>query len=364
METLGQKFTSPANNFTLLRLIAALAVLVYHCYPLAAGSETHDRLSLYLWKTIGMGLGDLAVGTFFAVSGFLVTASYANRDNLFAFVEARALRIFPGLLAAALFCVLVVGPLVTTLPLSEYFSNPRTWSFLKHNATLVFGIQFDLPGVFQTLPFPGAVNGSLWTLPIELWMYMWVAIIGALGVIKNRSAFNGVIFVSLLIYMSSPDNFPVTQVNGLVQNPLFFAIGGFFYVNRDFIPLNPAMLIAFILFMALVPGAGANQALVCLFISYLIFFIVFFPPLYAIPTDRLGDISYGVYIYAFPVQQLIAHFYTGVSPIAMLAISLPVVIGMAYLSWRVVERPALRLKGRIPLGRRFLDPRVLNQTAS
>jgi peptidoglycan/LPS O-acetylase OafA/YrhL len=147
-KSLSLAFDLPENNFTLLRLIAAISVLYYHCYPLALGRGAHDPITTLMQKYAGIGLGGLAVGSFFLISGFLVTASFVNRQNLLAFVEARALRIFPGLLVAVLFCVLIVGPLSTSLPLVDYLSNNRSWSFLAKNSTLIFGIQYDLPGVF------------------------------------------------------------------------------------------------------------------------------------------------------------------------------------------------------------------------
>lgn len=360
MRTLGQAFQMPHNHFTALRLAAAVAVLYYHCYPLASGSGSHDPLSVMLWKGAGIGLGGLAVGAFFAISGFLVTASFAHRQNLFAFIEARALRIFPGLIVALLFCVLVVGPLATSLPLTEYLSNELTWRFLAKNVTLVTGLQFSLPGVFKATPWVNAVNGSLWTLPVEIWMYMWVAIIGALGLLKERPLFNGVVFVSALVYLVSPETFPITRVDGSVRNPLFFVIGAFFYVNRDFIPLNWPMLIGATLVLALLPKGSAGVMLTTLYITYVIFFLTFSPRLNTKAVDRVGDLSYGAYIYAFPVQQLVAYYVDKVSPLGMFIISLPTVLMLAYVSWRLVEKPALGFKGRIPMGRRYLDPRVLN----
>lgn len=359
MRTLALAMKSQDNNLTLLRLVAALAVMYYHCYPLALGRKAHDPISAWLLESVNIGLGGLAVGLFFAVSGFLVTASYANRDSLFAFVEARALRIFPGLLVAVLFCVLLVGPLVTKLQLDDYFSNDRTWRFLATNTALIFGVQYRLPGVFEDNPFDYAVNGSLWSLPVEVWMYSWVAIVGALGVLKERSVFNGVFIIGLLVYLAAPENFPITQVDGSIRNPLFFLIGSFFYVNRRYIPLNLPVLLVISLVMLTWKHFGRIETIpMTIYIAYLIFFVAYFPPLVVLPAGRFDDISFGVYIYAFPVQQMIAHYITGVSPIGMFAVALLVTLALALASWRIVEQPALRLKGRMPMGRRFLDPRA------
>ncbi len=364
MRTLGQAFESPANNFTLLRLSASVAVLYYHCHHLALGRGSHDPLTSEMQKLLGIGLGGLAVGTFFLISGFLVAASYTNRQNVFAFAEARVLRIFPGLVIAALFCVLLVGPLATTLPVVDYFSSDRSWRFLVRNATLIFGIQYDLPGVFMDNPWPKGINGSLWTLPIEIWMYMWLTIIGALGILNNRTVFNGVLFVSVLVYMSSPGTFPITNIDGGFRNPLFFIIGVFIFVNRHYLPLNLPALIGFSFVLWLMPKAEFTMALNSIYISYAIFFIAFLPWFNAIKIDQFGDLSYGIYIYAFPTQQLTAHFIPGITPTYMLVVALPLVTMLAFMSWRFIEKPALTLKGKMPMGRRYLDPRVLNQGKS
>lgn len=359
MRTLAQATESQDNNLTLLRLVAALAVLYYHCYPLAIGRNAHDPISFWLFENVKIGLGGLAVGLFFAVSGFLVTASYVNRDSIFAFVEARALRIFPGLFVAVLFCVLLVGPLATTLQLGDYFSDARTWRFLASNTALIYGIQYRLPGVFEGNPFGPAVNGSLWSLPVEVWMYSWVAIVGALGVLKQRSVFNGVFFIGVLVYLAAPERFPITQVDGSIRNPLFFLIGSFFYVNRHYLPLNfPALLIVSLAMLVWQYFGSAGIVSVTIYISYLIFYVAYFPPLFALRAGRFGDISFGIYIYAFPVQQIIAHYFIEVSPMNMFALSLPVTLVLAFGSWWLIEKPALRLKGKIPIGRRFLDSRV------
>jgi peptidoglycan/LPS O-acetylase OafA/YrhL len=364
MKTLGQCFESSQNNFTLLRLLAAIAVLYYHCYPLSLGRGAHDPISEILIRKASIGLGGLSVGAFFLVSGFLVTSSYINRSSIFAFIESRVLRIFPALIVAVLFCAFIIGPLVTSLDLHGYISNERVWRYILKNSIMVTGIQYDLPGVFLDNPWKIGVNGSLWTLPVEVWMYMWVSVVGAFGILKKRAVFNAVVFVSFLIYCSSPDSFLITKVDGSVRNPLFFVIGAFFFVNRDYIPINTVALLVLTACVILFRNSEYGFFLYTLYISYFIFYIAFLEALNKFNPDKIGDLSYGVYIFAFPVQQVAANYITGISPVSMMAVTLPVVLCLAYFSWTFVERPALRLKGRMPLGKRFLDPRVLNRRQS
>lgn len=142
------------NNFTLLRLLAALAVMYGHSYVLSLGTAGgEDPISNLLIRYWGKSLPALAVDLFFVTSGFLVTASYVQRNNLFAFVEARMLRIYPGLIVAVLFCVFIVGVFVTTESAANYFSSPSTWSYLKHNAVLVTQLGYACMGMESLLDF-------------------------------------------------------------------------------------------------------------------------------------------------------------------------------------------------------------------
>ncbi len=156
------------NNFTLLRFFAAIAVLYGHSYTLSLGiNGGEDPVSNFLIRFWGESLPSLAVDLFFVTSGFLVTASYLQRESLIAFIEARLLRIYPGLIFAILFCVFMVGAYITSESTANYFLSPVTWSYLKHNTLLVTGIQYDLLDIFANNPYPSSVNGSLWTLRLS-----------------------------------------------------------------------------------------------------------------------------------------------------------------------------------------------------
>lgn len=173
------------NNLNLLRITAASAVLVAHCFPLALGSGVRDPLE---WT--GLSLGSLAVDVFFIASGFLVSASLLRTRSVIDFLWARALRIFPGLVVMLVLTVSVLGPLFSSLPLLRYLNSGQTYRYLVYNATLLGDIRYELPGVFLQTPFERVVNGSLWTLPFELNMYLilgagWVAM-GWVGGLRDR----------------------------------------------------------------------------------------------------------------------------------------------------------------------------------
>ncbi|TRW92203.1 acyltransferase family protein [Candidatus Methylobacter oryzae] len=349
------------NNFTLLRLLAAMAVLFGHSWPLSLGlNGSEDPISTFLIKFTGESLPSLAVDLFFVTSGFLVTASYIQRENLFEFIEARILRIFPGLVFAVFFCVFA-GYLVTTEPKLNYFLSPATWSYLKHNIFLVNGIQFDLPGVFLNNPYPLSVNGSLWTLPIEILMYVWVAVLGYLSLLKDKKSFNLFFIVLCLMYaQSSGNNFFIAHEPRTAQLAFLFMLGSFFYVNRDTIYLNFACFAALILSVYMTLHYPFSLFIKSILFSYFTLLLALHPKLRLPSIDDWGDISYGLYIYAFPTQQLVAYLMPQIHPINLFIISSVITIILAAVSWHSIEKPALKMKGKLSFGRFYYDIRDNN----
>ena len=165
-----------ANNFDAVRIIAALAVLVSHHYALTAQAEP-SFLGLHTW-------GGMAVIVFFVISGYLVTSSWYNDPSFLRFSQRRILRIWPALAVVVVLTAYGLGALVTSLPLMEYWTHRAT---LDYFLTLKMNVHFMLPGVFTNNPYAHGVNGSLWTIPLEVRCYVVMAIAGLLGLMKFRS---------------------------------------------------------------------------------------------------------------------------------------------------------------------------------
>jgi peptidoglycan/LPS O-acetylase OafA/YrhL len=166
-----------ANNFDALRLGAALLVVESHSFAMTASGS--DSVTRFFPDLDG---GEIAVATFFVISGYLITISAQRRSRL-EFLLARGLRILPALIFVTLFSVLVIGPIFTRMPLHVYATSPITLNYLGN--AYVFGLSFFLPGVFTSSPVPG-VNGSLWTLPLEVSMYALVALLTIFWIGKKR----------------------------------------------------------------------------------------------------------------------------------------------------------------------------------
>jgi peptidoglycan/LPS O-acetylase OafA/YrhL len=335
------------NNFNLVRFMAASLVLFSHSFALALGSGDAEPLR----STIGMTWGTIAVDVFFITSGFLITKSYLSSNNIIAFWWARILRIYPALIVAILFCVFCVGTWFTTNSLNEYLQDPQTYKYLIKNSTLFFGIEFDLPGVFMNTPYKEAVNGSLWTLPYEVKMYVILAFTLGLAVrisrwVKFASIRNTILFIAILstsIHIANHFQ-PILSIKSTRLFSLFF-VGAVFYLCRDKIYLSTKWTL-FLLPLLLVSSVNKDVFFVIYSLSlpFIIFYISYVPAGEIRKFNKFGDYSYGIYIYAFPVQQSIAATLPNVSVPVMIALSFLITFLLSMLSWHLIEKRFLKMK--------------------
>jgi peptidoglycan/LPS O-acetylase OafA/YrhL len=334
------------NNFNLIRIIAALAVLGSHSFALSTGSGDAEPLR----KLLGMSMGTIAVDVFFVTSGFLVTSSLLSRKSTIEFIWARVLRIFPALALMLLLTVFVLGVFFTTLPASAYLSLPETYFYLVKNTTLITGVAYFLPGVFDDNPYKSAVNGSLWTMPYEIRLYAILAIIWSILRIAKKTRSNAfqtsIIVFSVLsgIYLFA-EHFIFNSESRSARLAFMFFSGSVFYILREQVFISHR---AFWLSVVLIAVATFNNQLFAavyfLTITYILFYLAYIPSGFIRAYNRLGDYSYGVYIYAFPVQQTVAALVPGVSVRQMLLLSATATIVLAILSWHLLERRCLGLK--------------------
>lgn len=331
---------SRENNFDFLRFMAAIMVLFSHSYPLSCGKMGIDPLQ----KAIGIiNFGELGVAIFFVTSGFLITKSYLNRDNLIIFLKARFLRVFPGLIANTLFCIFILGPIFTSLPIKSYFSNQDTWLYITHNISLI-NIRYNIPGIFINNPFPVAVNGSLWTLPLEFSLYLVIAIFGIIGLIRKRKMFNITLIILFLLYIFKFNQYIRWSEEPDVLLIIYFMLGSLCYINRRSIPLSSIIFGVFSVIMVIMLKTIYGKYILALYITYFVFFIAFNKKINLNNFGRFGDFSYGIYIYAFPIQQVVAHIFKGITPIEMFFSSLVLTIVLSIISWKFIEKPILRFK--------------------
>lgn len=335
------------NTFDFLRLLAAVFVLVSHGLGLWDGRN--DPFADFTGLTT---LGSIGVAMFFAISGYWVTASWQNAGNLAVFAANRGLRLLPALAACVLLSVFALGPAMTTLPLAEYFSSRETWSYLA-NAWLQ--LRWTLPGVFAANPFPFSVNGSLWTLPIEALAYCGLAAIGLARLMDWRVTFAlAVVALVLLQSFAGHSLWPSLVVPGWNSIALAeatrlavpFLIGMSVRLAGDR-SLSWWLCAAWLAAMWLVARTEAASTIAMAGSGYIALVVGMRPIPLLHGFGRYGDFSYGMYLYAWPVSQVLVSFMDrGTSAYAYLLACFAVTLWCAVLSWFVVEKPCLALKRR------------------
>lgn len=337
--TLAECMAQGHDNFALLRLLAAALVIFGHSWATAVNPSGATD---WLGQQTLVFSGTVAVDIFFWVSGFLVTMSFHRKPRLLDFARARILRIFPGLIVCVLFCALVLGALCTTLAWSEYYRHPDVWRYVYGNGSLLELVWF-LPGVFEQNVHKGVVNGSLWTLPGEICMYLYVLGLGALGLLANARRFGLALAALLAVFFLVPAVNLVQQAE-YREFAAFFAFGAFCYFHREALPVS-GYLVLLLAFFALSQRGQPGYTLVFgAFVAYACVWFAYGPRLPS--PERLGDYSYGLYLYGFPMQQLVAMWWPEWGPWRSLLLSLPMALVLAVASWHWVEKPMLRFKRR------------------
>jgi peptidoglycan/LPS O-acetylase OafA/YrhL len=384
LPTLADRFDARANSIGLLRMALAFAVLVAHCWPLALG-----RPMLGSGETMRQAdVGKLAVYGFFVLSGFLITSS-ALRFSAPRYLWHRALRILPALWVCLLVTALVVAPAIAYYErgtLDGFWGHPQgPLQYLRANWLFAMD-QWTISGILRDVPYGrgiesgGPVNGSLWTLRYEVLCYFMLAALAATAVLAR--ARGAMVLLLLGVYGVVVEDF--VRGDGLVVLPAKHGVLGPYPVVGTFekhlvIYLTFAFLLGAVakLYAHRVPMTGWLAALAAVgvavtarvggfyvlgvpLLAFLLLYLAVGLPRWLHPIGRKRDYSYGVYIYAFPVQQVVA-LLIGVRYgfVTYLVVSSAGTLVLAALSWHLVERPAMSLKDVVvplPLRRRDASP--------
>jgi len=338
MRTISDCIASRQDNFLLLRFIASCMVIFGHSYAL--GYNPSGELD-WLTRYTLLFSGTHAVQIFFFVSGFLVTMSYERRHCLWTFAKARTLRIFPALVVCVTLTAVLLGPLVSELSVGAYFRNPLWRAYLLGNISLL-DIQYKLPGVFAHNRYADVVNGSLWTIPGEMQMYFYVAALGVLGLLRSRLRFSLAICGLLALAVFWPAQVRLLSQHDFYVLAIFFILGACCWMFRERVIVSGYVFLLLLLACAVLyqqPGyfwvLGATTVYGCIWFIYV-------PRLQWF--NRFGDYSYGLYLYGFVIQQLVAGLQPQLAPLGLFALSLPLTLCLAAASWHLIEKPALRYK--------------------
>lgn len=333
------------NNFDILRLLCAVMVLASHSYALLG---LKDSEPLYL-LTGSMLLSDIGLCGFFTISGYLIFQSLQNSSSLLSYLMKRCLRIFPGLVCCLVLTVLMCRLFYTGDGM--YFAQNETYSFVWRNL-LLYPMQWTIPGVFEENPM-NTVNGSLWTLCYEFSLY--IMIIG-LFFVRNRKFLIGLVSTALILALAKNIFFGEKFAHTVV---CYMGVNNFCHFAQYFISgmflslLNPVewkdwnkwlgIVICSSCFVGFVWIGHSISAMLFLSVVFIFAGVLYFRPVVDC-VKRVGDMSYGMYIYGMPVQQALVANAPRVAPPALFAVSLVVTLVLAFISWHGVEKRALVLK--------------------
>ncbi|TDQ05095.1 acyltransferase family protein [Labedaea rhizosphaerae] len=335
------------DGYGTVRLLAAFAVIVDHAAELtgSGGSVLPSRF--------GVDLGAVAVAVFMAMSGYLVIQSWIRDPSVWRFTVRRALRIVPGLAVVLLLSATVLGPVFTTMPVSDYFQAGPTWQYIWHNLEL-FPQQYALPGVFTDNPYPNVVNGSLWSIPVEVLGYGGVALLGLLGVAKKRRYLAIVVVLVLGALLQRiltnqvdlPSTLLLTPTLPLIQYLAIYGVSVAMYTYREHVRFSWAG-VAVALGVEVVMYASATTEVTRLVtVPYLALALASLMPRRLWVPQSVGMASYGIYLYGFPTEQVVVHFGAR-STVLVALLSLPIAFVLGMLSWHIVEKPCMNLRSKI-----------------
>lgn len=330
------------NNFNVVRLVAAFAVIFSHAARIAGSPDMLEPLRAQLGG--GATLGSLAVSVFFMISGLLVGRSAIETQSVRAYLAKRALRILPALWALMLVTVFVIGLAFTSRPIRDYLQSVQVYRYLQ-GAVFRFGT--ELPGLFENNRYPRSINNSLWSVRVEVVYYLLLPLLVVWFRSQVRVGLVAVsLFASLVVASSGGVDFGgrlslLSQVIGVSH---YFLAGILAFECRRRIMLSiPWALVGLLTWAVLSRSDLTYHAATVLCLGYALLVFCLHPALSLGDPLRGVDVSYGVYLYGFPVQQCVETL-SGLSWISNAVVASIIVVPVSLVSWFLVEEPALRLK--------------------
>jgi peptidoglycan/LPS O-acetylase OafA/YrhL len=324
-------------GFDGIRLVGALAVIFSHAFLIATGSEKSEPLVRLLGPHNIVGL--YGVFTFFVISGFLLARSLSADPNAIKYMVNRVLRLLPAFIFCAMVCALLIGPVFSSVRLSTYFSDSAVFEYFRVSLDQLTDMK--LPGLFAyNGEIANVVNGSLWSLRYEALSYVLLLV---LWTVFRRS---GLVAGVIVVVAALTRLFPAVEraIAGVAFTLPYFATG--VLMNWIYARFGTRKLGALISGAGLLAGCflGSGFLAFALFGAYLIVFLGERPNFLSKLTNKIGDCSYGLFLYGWPVEQIVKQLTGTTNPWRLMAITLPFAFLLAYISCHVIEEPALGFK--------------------
>lgn len=340
------------NNLDVVRLSLALLVIFSHSYPLGVGSEVHEPFAVFTRQQATGGY--IAVNLFFVISGFLIAASAERSRTVWVYLKKRVYRIYPAFCFVTLLMLVFFKPIASaTFAGKDLLANLT--NVLVHTLSLR---EFDYRHAFLGNPYPESINGSLWSISYEFWCYVGVAFLSVTRLLRSRTAL-AILFAGSLIlsmYFSLSGWHPGGKILGVIFGyppfwgrllPMYLA-GVLLYRVRDRVSIRPVWIIVSLCALAVAAVTPHGWSLIFPFAgTYLVFAFAYHPSIPHINATRFGDLSYGTYLYAFPIQQSIVRWIGHrVNPWLLFLMATPPTLLLALGSWYGIERWFLRRSHR------------------
>jgi peptidoglycan/LPS O-acetylase OafA/YrhL len=346
----AQRSTDKKPNFDLLRLFFAALVIFSHSFELLRQADPLQA------RIVCTSPGALAVDGFFLISGYLITQSWITDPSVRRFLVRRVLRLYPAFVIASIVSVFVVGPLGADP--HRYFAELDIGRFLRG---LIVLRDPHTPRVFAGTSIE-SVNGAMWTISFEFRCYIVVLVLGLLGLLHRRLIVLAVTAIAgIAVCVTAPASgladtqhlifgIKVLRISDFMAWFLaLFLTGSCYALFRDRIRFTPARwLLALGLFLATIMHADTLRPGVMLAGSYVVFGVASARPLWGVRRLHRMDLSYGLYLYGWPIQKLLNWYFPSLSPWSVCGLTLATTGSLALVSWRLIEQPALRIKPSVP----------------
>lgn len=332
-----------------LRFLFATCVIFTHSFDLLLQNNTESIMQL---SNKQLNASYVGLYGFFIISGFLIYESFQNSARVTSFMWKRFLRLIPGLFVVSILTVVFCGFILTNLSFTSFFLSKEPFLYIIKNSTLLHKLEWFLPGVFENNPNKGTINGSIWTICYEAFFYICLASLFFFKKLNNRFLFVGLFFISIVLkYPLSNYKWlyiPYTTIGiyHMFTFAQFFLAGmilntfkNIFHNERRNFYIFLASLVLFVFSIMLKQVQISAVVLLPLFVisaAHIKGKLNFF--------GKYGDISYGIYIYSFAVQQTLIFYNPQIEPLILFLYAFPISVVFGILSWHFVEKKALSLK--------------------
>jgi peptidoglycan/LPS O-acetylase OafA/YrhL len=333
------------NNFNLIRFILASFVIFCHNIELLEGNTKNEIL--YLLFKSPMHIGILSVNLFFLVSGYLIVKSWDKNNNAWTFISNRILRIYPGFIAASIISCFLLAPFAGDV---NYFNQ---FNYRKFFTGLLLLKDPTTPPIFTGSFYP-FINVPLWTINNEFFCYIIVLLLGLISLIKNKIGWL-IFFITFFIIKIIGGVFNIEIIRNFFSNIILaeffeihwffsFFIGGTYYLfGRPYLNRKPIILLTAIITLINFYYNGMIGYALPLFGGYLLLSFAERTIPFLSNFNKLPDISYGIYLYGWPISKFLIFYQPKISYWLLNVESFFIAILFGLFSWYLIEKPSINI---------------------